>query len=273
MYPDFEIFGMDLYSILITVGIIGAMVFIRVLSDHRKISGKWQNFLLITTVAAVTLGYGNAVLMQGLYNIARIGHFEITNSTGSTFYGGLIGGAVVFLAAYFGIGHFLFRDGYHLRHFNDLMGIAAASITVAHGFGRLGCLMAGCCYGRATDAWYGIYMRQAGGRVVPVQLYEAIFLFALSGLLFWMFWKGKKHGMPLYMLTYGVWRYFIEFLRDDPRGETFIRIFTPSQLISVVLILGAVGVYFAENYMERKYPSTHADTAADPSAKERDTDA
>lgn len=262
MYPKQIIFGMDLYSILITLGIIGAMVYIRVLSDHRGLRGRWQNFLLVTTVVSVTLGYGNAVLMQGMYNVAEIGHFELTNSTGSTFYGGLIGGTVVFIAAYFLVGRFLFKDGYHLRHFTDFLNIAAAGITVAHGFGRLGCLMAGCCYGKHTHAWYGIYMAQAGGKVIPVQLYEAIFLLSLSGLLFWMFWTRKRHGMPLYMLTYGVWRYVIEFLRDDPRGETFIRIFTPSQLISVLLVAGSAGVWFLENWFDKRHPAEEPSDAA-----------
>ena len=252
MYPYELFWGMDLYSILITVGIIACMVIIRVLSDRRGFTARWQNFLLFTTVIAVILGYGAAVLMQGLYNIARIGHFELTNSTGSTFYGGLLGGAAVFLAIYFGVGHFLFRDGYHKTHLHDLLDIAACCITAAHGFGRLGCLMAGCCYGAATDAWYGIYMVNLGHKVIPVQLYEAIFLFALSALLIYRFLKGKRYGMPIYMLTYGVWRFLIEYLRDDERGQTIVSFLTPSQLISVVLILGSAVVFALENYAFRR---------------------
>ncbi len=257
MYPYELFWGMDLYSLLITVGIISCMILIRVLSDRRGYAARWQNFLLVTMVVAVILGYGTAVLMQGLYNIAEIGHFELTNSTGSTFYGGLMGGAAVFLAIYFGVGHFLFPDGYHKSHLRALLDIAACCITMAHGFGRLGCLMAGCCYGRATEAWYGIYMVGLGHKVVPVQLYEAIFLFVLSAFLIVRFVRNKPFCMPIYMLTYGVWRFFIEYLRDDERGGTIVPFLSPSQLVSVVLIAGSVLVIWLEYRAEmRKAPAT-----------------
>lgn len=255
MYPNEVFLGMDLYSILITVGVIACMVLIRVLSDKKGLGATWQNFLLATTVGAVVLGYGAAVLMQGLYNIQRLGRFELTNSTGSTFYGGLLGGAAVFLAIYFGVGHFLFKDGYHKAHTNDLLDIAACCITMAHGFGRLGCLMAGCCYGTATDAWYGIYMVHLGHKVIPVQLYEAIFLFLLSALLIYRYLKGKTYNMATYMLVYGLWRFFVEYLRDDERGNTIVSFLTPSQLISVVLVLGAVGIYFVQRYLHCRTPA------------------
>ena len=233
MYPYKIIWDLDLYSILITVGLIACMILIRVLSDKRGLSAKWQNFILVTMVFAVVIGYGSAVVFQALYNMERDGGFHITKSTGQTFYGGLIGGAVAFLLIYFGVGYPLFRDNEHLRNFPDLMSIAACGVTVAHGFGRLGCLMAGCCYGRATDAWYGIEMVGIGKRI-PVQLFEAIFLFLLCGWLVIRYCEGRRCGMPLYMMLYGTWRFFAEYLRDDYRGNSLVSFLTPSQLISLV---------------------------------------
>ena len=96
-----------------------------------------------------------------------------------------------------------------------------AGVTVAHGFGRLGCPMAGCCYGRATDARYGIEMVGIGKRI-PVQLFEAIFLFLLCGWLVIRYCEGRQCGMPLYMMLYGTWRFFAEYLRDDYRGNSLI---------------------------------------------------
>ena len=54
------------------------------------------------------------------------------------------------------------------------------------------------------------------------------------------------------MLTYGVWRFLIEYLRDDERGQTIVSFLTPSQLISVVLILGSAVVFALENYAFRR---------------------
>ena len=257
MYP-YELFlGLDLYSILMTVGVIVCMVFIRLMADRRGLRARFQNLLLFFTVAAVVLGYGAAVLTQGLSNIAALGRFEITQSTGATFYGGLIGGTAVFIIGYFIVGRFLFRDGYHVRNFRLISDIAPACITVAHGFGRLGCLMAGCCHGAPTDAWYGIPMfingaSQPAVRVVPVQLFEALFLFALSGILLWLFLKGKKYEMPAYMLTYGVWRFIAEYLRNDYRGQTFVDFWSPSQLVSVVLIAGGILLLAIELWVDHR---------------------
>ena len=129
MYP-YEIFlGMDLYSIFIAVGVILCMVFIRLQSDWRGLRAKLQNLFLFNTIGAVVLGYGFAVLFQAFYNFMAKGKFEITNSTGSTFYGGLIGGTAMFIVIYFIAGHFLFKDKYHLPHLLTAYWQARRSMT------------------------------------------------------------------------------------------------------------------------------------------------
>ena len=131
MYPYEIIFGMDLYSILIAVGVIVCMVFIRLQADWRGLKAKLQNLVLFNTIAAVVLGYGAAVLLQAFYNYMAKGKFEIVNSTGSTFYGGLIGGTAMFIIIYFAVGHFLYPDGYHARHFRTVSDLAPAESTPA----------------------------------------------------------------------------------------------------------------------------------------------
>ncbi|MBE6534611.1 MAG: prolipoprotein diacylglyceryl transferase, partial [Ruminococcaceae bacterium] len=166
--------------------------------------------------------------------------------------GGLIGGAACFLAIYFGIGALMFKDKIHVRSFFDVCNIAAAAIASAHGFGRIGCLMAGCCHGAPTDAWYGVYFVSYGIKAVPVQLFEAIFLFGLFGFFCYRLIKNKSLNLPLYMILYGVWRFFIEFLRADDRGMTVVSFLSPSQFIAILMIIGSVGLFFGERYIERK---------------------
>jgi phosphatidylglycerol:prolipoprotein diacylglycerol transferase len=277
MYPYEIIFGMDLYSILLAVGVIACMGFIRLQSDWRGLRAKLQNLFLLNTVAAVVLGYGGAVLLQAFYNFMAKGKFEITNSTGATFYGGLIGGTLMFIILYFGIGHFLFPDKYHIPHLRTASDIAPACITVAHGFGRLGCLMAGCCYGAKCDAWYGIEMVHLGYKVVPVQLFEALYLFALSAIFLVMFKKGKKYLMPAYMMAYAVWRFVAEILRNDYRGATVVDFLTPSQFISVLLLAGGLILLGIELYVDGKKRVAAAEIAAadvaEADASEVETDA
>ena len=176
MYPYELFWGIDLYSLAITLGVVVCLLLLRLQGDMRSLRAKLQNDILSLVPMAVVLGYGAAVLIQGLYNIADEGGYVINAATGATFYGGLLGGTIVFISLYFGIGHFRYPDGYHKAHFRDVLDMAPAAITAAHGLGRVGCLMAGCCHGAPTDAWYGIYMVGAGCRVVPVQLFEALFL-------------------------------------------------------------------------------------------------
>ncbi len=283
MYP-YEIFaGMDLYSILIVVGVVLCMIFIRIQGDKRRLRAELQNLILMNTVAAVVLGYGSAVLFQAFYNFMAKGVFEIVNSTGSTFYGGLIGGTAMFIIIYFAVGRFLFKDGYHIRQFRTVSDLAPAAITVAHGFGRLGCLMAGCCYGQKCDAWYGIKMVHLGYKVVPVQLFEAIFLLALSGILLWLFLKGKRYLLPAYMIAYALWRFPAELMRNDYRGATVVDFLTPSQLISVLLLLGGIALLLIEMRIDRRaaaqgkapYPTIEvpapAETPASSPADQGDT--
>lgn len=251
MYPYEIVFGLDLYILLISAGVIACMLFIRLQADWRGLKAGLQNLVLLNTVAAVVLGYGFAVLFQAFYNYMARGTFEIANDTGSTFYGGLIGGTAVFIIIYFAVGHFLFHDGYHVRHFRTVSDIAPACITVAHGFGRLGCLMAGCCHGAPTHAWYGIEMVHLGYKVVPVQLFEALFLFVLSAVLLILFRKGKRYELPIYMLAYAVWRFVAEMLRGDYRGATVVDFLSPSQLISVLLLAGGGVLLGIELYVDR----------------------
>ena len=263
MYPYSVFLGLDLYTIFLCVGIIAALVTFRVFSDRQKMYWKLQNFTIVTGVAAIVCGYGSAVLFQGLYNFLADTSkgFVLNNSTGSTFYGGLIGGVASFLLIYFTVGAFVFKDKIHTKNFFHIANIAAASISVAHAFGRLGCLMAGCCHGAETDAWYGVYFVYYKIKAVPIQLFEAIFLFALFAFFCFRIVKKKSYNLPLYMMLYGIWRFSVEFLRADDRGATIISFLTPSQLIAVLMVLGSIGLFFGERYIEKKLSLSDIDSA------------
>ncbi len=240
MYPYQIIAGLDLYSILLCVAVIAAMVIYRTMADRIGIKAKLQNLCVYTAVAAVIGGYFSAVLFQAFYNIKKYGRFILNSQTGATFYGGLIGGAAIFLLIYFIAGGRIFKSREHLAGFFDVADAAACSISLAHAIGRIGCLMAGCCHGMRTDKWFGIYMVDLGYKVVPIQLFEAIFLAFLC--LFFVLWiRAKKtYCLQIYMIVYGAWRFAVEYLRDDYRGTTFVEFLTPSQLTALFMILGGV---------------------------------
>ena len=254
MYPKPIFLGMTLYDILICVGIIACFIVFDRLADIRKLKVKFQKFCLICGMLAITLGFGSAILFQAVYNIPSTGRFEIVKNTGATFYGGLIGGVATFLLIYFTVGLLIFKktDGsrYHTSSFFTMASCAVPSIVIAHAFGRLGCLAAGCCHGALTDKWYGIVMHGNFGeqKYVPVQLFEALFLFALFTLLFLNAKEGKRYNLSIYMSAYGAWRFFAEYMRSDYRGSVGLAV-TPSQLIAILMIVGSVAVFFVEKLL------------------------
>lgn len=251
MYP-YQIFaGLTLYDVMITLGIIVCFFSFSFLADRAELRRKLQNFSLIVGVCSIALGFGSAILFQAFYNIESTGRFEIVTNTGATFYGGLIGGVSVFLIAYFALGRLFFKDGYHSKSFFHMARCAVPSIVVAHGFGRVGCLFAGCCHGSPTDAWFGISMHGDMGYIkyVPVQLFEAIFLFALFAFLFYNARKGRSYNLAVYAIGYGIWRFCIEYARADYRGSIpFVNV-TPSQLIAVVMVALGIGLVFLEKFI------------------------
>ena len=251
MCPNPIVFGLTLYDLLICVGIITCFFVFNHLADKAGLRVKLQKFTLLVGVCAISLGFGSAILFQALYNIEDRGGFELTTDTGATFYGGLVGGIVTFILLYFALGRIFFRGelaGYHGRSFFTVAGIAAPTIAVAHAFGRLGCLMAGCCHGAPTDSFIGIMMHGDMGyqKYVPVQLFESIVLFALFALLFYRARKGERYNFSLYVLTYGVWRFLIEYARADYRGSVPVLGLTPSQLTAVLMAFAAVGLFLIE---------------------------
>ena len=247
MYPHDIIFGIGLYEFCIVFGVIAAMVMFRVLADKRGLSARLQNGVLLNVPFALFIGYPSAVVVQWIYNGIRDGKLSdsiFSSSTGSTFYGGLIGGAIAFLAFYFVYGHFRLKDREHLKQFPTMLEIAPPCIVVGHALGRVGCFFAGCCYGIRTDSFLGVYLDDPAipHKVLPTQLFEAIFLALLCIFLVLRFLDGKRYGMSLYLTLYGCWRFSIEYLRGDDRGETFVSFLTPSQLTAILLFLLGIGL-------------------------------
>ena len=255
MYNESLIFGVGFYEIFIAIALIGALFLSDRLGVRRGFSISLQRHFIVTIIVAVLVGFFGAILFQAVYHWIATGHFSL--DSGMTFYGGLIFGVAAFLLFWF-FGAKLFKVADEAKkRFADVADIAAAIIPLAHGLGRIGCLFAGCCHGKITDAWYGIVQHDLvigetyyeSAKVVPIQLFEALVLFALDGALLAVFFyhskKSKKRFplLPIYLAVYGVWRYFIEYARADERGKTIVPFWSPSQLIAVIMVLAGI-VYF-----------------------------
>lgn len=247
MYPN-PLIGnyVTLYGICIAIGIVACILVLRWLGKVTNVNKKFLDFVETLGYIVILLGFLSAKIFQSVYDWIETGTFDFMHS-GITFIGGLIGGAGSFIIIYT-----LMRKKLTGK-IVDILPIAPCCIVIAHAFGRLGCFFAGCCGGRAadpSDTFYFLAMRFPNqGLVYPTQLFEAIFLFILFGILLLLVLKKNfKYGFSIYLFTYGIWRFLIEFLRDDDRGA-FIPGLTPSQFWSIIMIIGAVPVYFLIRYL------------------------
>jgi phosphatidylglycerol:prolipoprotein diacylglycerol transferase len=122
--------------------------------------------------------------------------------------------------------------------------IAAPALALGHGFGRIGCFLAGCCYGRACDLPWAVTFHDpyANGltgiplsqSLHPVQLYESALNFANAFVLYAVLRRKKFTGQvfPLYIMNYSVIRYFTEFFRGDHLSKAYL-FEGPSPFLSV----------------------------------------
>ena len=90
-----------------------------------------------------------------------------------------------------------------------LLGLLIPAVCVGHAVGRIGCFLAGCCYGKPTDGIFGAQFPLLNHKVYPTQLFEAVFEMVLFTLLISTFKKTKKYYLPVYLIAYGVFRFFL----------------------------------------------------------------
>ena len=268
--PIFEIgpFKFHMYGFMVAVGVAAALFILYYFGKKKNVSEKFLDFVFYNTLAAVLGGFGSAALFQATYDYIENPANGFDISEGITFIGGLIGGVALFLIVYF-----IMRRKLKGRVL-DILSYAPACITVAHAFGRIGCLFAGCCHGSPTDAWYGIYMHTAEygyAKVVPTQLFEALYLFALCAIIFILVMKWDfKHGMSLYLIAYGIFRFAIEYARSDDRGALVLGI-SPSQFWSILMVVFGIGLIFFVHYFWKKRKENAEPQAIESEQKENET--
>ena len=117
--------------------------------------------------------------------------------------------------------------------------VLAPSIALGHSFGRIGCLMNGCCYGHACELPWAIHFPNDhpthGAAVHPTQIYEAILNLGLYAALAWLYRRKKFDGQifAFYLIFYAVLRAFVETFRGDYSPDYLYGQATPAQVLSI----------------------------------------
>jgi phosphatidylglycerol:prolipoprotein diacylglycerol transferase len=166
---------------------------------------------------------------------------------GLVYYGGLIGAC---------LGCIIFARIKKLELWK-LADVLAPSIALGYVFGRIGCLMNGCCYGRACELPWAIRYpaghatHPVGGLATPVhptQIYESLLSLCLYAALAWLYRRKKFDGQifATYLVSYALLRSFVEMFRGDyPDYQHFLGGWaTPAQLVSIGILATGVVLFW-----------------------------
>ena len=239
-----NLFGTKFPVYGLCVGIALLMIGIWTLRSFRKfrMNGDEQNEILFGFPFMVLAGVVCAFALDAYFT----GDWKTWTSPtirrfGFTFTGWLLG-ASAFLAAY---GRFTSFGSLFL------LDLFLPSFALAQAIGRLGCFFGGCCYGIpcrlgvSYPAGSMPYSAVGDAPLMPIQLYEAfalMLLFALCAKSPFR-WRGA-----IYLCGVAVVRFVAEWFRQDPRGTALgIEIFSPQQLMSMLFMLMAAVVLWAES--------------------------
>lgn len=168
---------------------------------------------------------------------------------GLVFYGGFFGATIAALI-------YTRRKTIPLLKFADVL---VPSLALGHAFGRIGCLMTGCCFGKQCSLPWAIHFPVGHDThpkglpatpVHPTQIYESILNFALYFFLAWLYRRKKFDGhiLAAYLLCYAVLRSFVEIFRDDykPSEYFFHGAISPGQFVSIGIFAAGLILFWTK---------------------------
>lgn len=251
MYPEiFKIgnFPIHTYGVFLALGMmLGLYAAARLGSRDGLSRDRIYDLGLWTLIGALV---GSKLLMFVVDDHVEIFSLDFLRS-GGVYYGGFLGGllTVVLLTIYYKMPFWKVGDAF------------APGVALGQFFGRQGCFSAGCCWGKETHLPWGVHFTEKGHEFTgvpvygpdgsdlylhPTQLYESFFMLLVFAFLFYLHKRKKFDGQVLiaYGVIYGIWRFAVEFVRDDPRGSLFglngVLGLSTSQIISLLVGLGAL---------------------------------
>lgn len=266
MHPVFfQMGGIVGYSYGLMIG-IGALLAIFVSEWRAKRRGLDGELVFSAAVWGLLAGLLGAKLTFIISNIKLLftNPSYVLGTDGFTVYGGVVLGIIVG-------GLIVKRKKVDVPVYLDLV---IPQIALAQGFGRIGCFLAGCCYGKPTDSHFGVVfpveaIAPSGIPLIPTQLISAAGDFLIFAILLLLSYfatdylkvrKGEEELLDkdavtkklrlfqplsmsgMYLILYGIGRFAIEFLRADPR-RTALGL-TSNQYVSIVFVIAGLALIF-----------------------------
>ena len=237
------------YGFMIAMGVLAAWFVAE--QRARRLHLAYEHIFYLVVWCAIG-GFASAKILFWITNWREFlqNPRQIIGSDGFVEYGGIIGGI---LAAW------LYCKVAKLK-FMIYFDLVMPSVALAQGFGRIGCFLAGCCYGKETVGTLAVIFKDSDFApnnisLIPTQIYSSILDFIHYGILLFILKKQKKDGetAAAYLIFYSAGRFVLEFFRGDlARGSVgalstsqFISLFT--FVVAIVLLL-----VFSENARDGK---------------------
>lgn len=242
------------YGMMLGLSFVLGCGLVRLLASRDGIDPSATRRILVAAVAGAVIGarvlfvVANPDMIDGVVSLFRV------QAGGMVAHGGMLGG-IIGAAVACRLSHMDFW------RFSDY---AAPTLALGLGLTRVGCFLNGCCFGRVTESWVGVsfpadspalvhHLEQgllsAGANVSlpvhPTQLYASLNGFLGLALLAWVYRQRRFSGQVLltFLVWYGVTRFALEFMRDDPQRGTVLALST-SQFTSLIAIGIGLGLYW-----------------------------
>ncbi len=231
MYPIlFKVGPLCIYSYGFMIA-LGVCLSIWLINKRILRTNVDEHFLIDCVFILLVIGIIGARLFYIALNFENYKHSIF--SFFKVWEGGLIvyGGVVAATIALIGITYA------SKRAFFDVADALIPFVALTQGFGRVGCFLNGCCWGKVTTSMWGVTFPFLDMPVHPVQIYESLYCFMMFFLLWMMSNKKKFNGQIAfsYFMLYSGGRFFLEFVRGDQENIFFI--LNRPQCISLVILL------------------------------------
>lgn len=232
------------YGFMIGLGIVAGMSYL-IVTGRKEVGLSFDqaNTLFLAIFAAALIGGKFFLFLEGhVFYFDNPG--QLFTGRGFVFYGS-------FLFAIPTMWWFFRRNRLPAFQMLDIMAVVTCLV---HAFGRLGCFLAGCCYGVPTDSWMGVvytdtacYAEPLHTPLVPIQLLEACYILMVMFFLLNMKKRRIFYGQLFltYLLLYAAGRFVLEFFRGDTaRGFLMDSRVSHSQFIALCVAFIVAMVYF-----------------------------
>lgn len=229
----FTVYG---YGLMIAIGIIAAYLTGEYRAKKHNLDSDQIFSIVIWAVVGGLLGAKILYIITQIKEIAANPRLLLDVTDGFVVYGGIIGGILA------GCLYCYIKKTDFWKYFDLVM----PSVALAQGFGRIGCLLAGCCYGRETNSIFSITFQNSDFApnhvaLIPTQIYSSVLDFLHFGILLYIARHKKKDGQvaACYLIFYSIGRFVLEFFRGDLiRGS--VGMLSTSQFISLFILVAGI---------------------------------